>query len=336
MQQLFPDEGNFEISAARQATRLVDDLLDVSRITRGRVELRLEPVDVARLASGVVETNRPLIEARRHKLAVELPTILLFASADPVRLEQVISNLLTNAAKYTDVSGHIHLTVVAEDGCAVIRVRDNGVGISAKLLPRVFDLFTQDSRSLDRSQGGLGIGLTLVKSLVEMHGGTVEALSDGPGRGSEFVVRLPAIEAPNVAVPEAMRDGVPNRRPLRLLVVDDNIDAAQSLAMMLGLEGHNVRTAHDGPAALEAVRVELPQVVLLDIGLPGMSGYQVAERWREQATRGLILLVAVTGYYQEDDRRKSRQAGFQHHLVKPVDPSELHRLLEDAADALPA
>ena len=233
-----------------QLTRLVDDLLDVSRVTRGRIDLRKEPVDVAALARSTVEANRPCLAARRHEITVELPPTPLFAEADPVRLEQILCNLLNNAAKYTDPGGHILLNVAAEGEDAVIRVKDNGMGIPAELLPRVFDLFTQGSRSLDRSQGGLGLGLTLVKSLVALHGGTVQALSEGPNCGSEFVVRLPFLaRPPRFPEPPKSADGTMSRRPLRVLVVDDHIDAGQSLATLLSLAGHRVRVVHDGPAA---------------------------------------------------------------------------------------
>jgi CheY-like chemotaxis protein len=259
----------------------------------------------------------------------------LLVEADPVRLEQILTNLLNNAAKYTDPGGRLKLTAELEDGQALVRVRDNGLGISADLLPHVFDLFTQGTRLLDRSQGGLGIGLTLVKKLVELHGGTVQAFSAGPGQGSEFVVRLrPLSQGRRPGPSTASAGAVPAPRSLRLLVVDDNIDAAESLAMLLRLEGHCVRTAYDGPAAVQAAREELPEVMLLDIGLPGFDGFQVAQQLREQVRLGQVILVAVTGYCQEEDRRESELAGFHCHLVKPVDPVALRQQLADATKIL--
>ncbi len=309
--------------------RLVDDLLDVSRITRGRVELRKEVIDLAEVATRAVEAARPLIDARRHRLTYEGPPEPVRVEADPVRLTQVIGNLLNNAAKYTDEGGRITLTVGREVREAVVRVRDTGTGIPPEMLPAVFDLFTQAERTLDRAQGGLGIGLTLVRSLVEMHGGTVQVFSAGVGAGSEFVVRLPALAGaveggagPGPGVAAAVT-------PRRILVVDDNVDSAESLALLLRLAGHRARTAHNGPGALAAARDFRPEVVLLDIGLPGMDGYEVARRLREWADGERVLLVAQTGYGQEDDRCRSRQAGFDAHLIKPVDPSVLQALLAD-------
>lgn len=307
--------------------RLVDDLLDVSRITRGRVELRKEKVDLAEAATRALESARPLIDARRHRLTYEGPPAPVRVEADPVRLAQVIGNLLNNAAKYTDEGGQITLTVGREGHEAVVRVRDTGAGLPPEMLPRVFDLFTQAESTLDRAQGGLGIGLTLVRSLVEMHGGSVQALSAGPGQGSEFVVRLPAL----AGEPEARAGAGPAAAapvaPRRVLVVDDNADSAESLALLLRLSGHQARTAYNGTSALAAARAFSPQVVLLDIGLPGMDGYEVARRLRAGAGGEKMVLVAQTGYGQEDDHRRSRQAGFDAHLVKPVDPGVLEALL---------
>jgi PAS domain S-box-containing protein len=310
----------------QEMTRLVDDLLDVSRITRGKIGLTREPLDLAVVIAAAVETSRPLIDAHRHQLLVSLPGEPLGVEADATRLAQVISNLLNNAAKYTSEDGHIWLTVEACPGEAVVRVRDDGVGIPPDLLPQVFDLFVQGDRSLARSEGGLGIGLTVVKSLVEMHGGSVEARSEGPGKGSEFIVRLPAVEmqpAPAKRDDEGGLSG-PSRR---VLVVDDNEDVAHSLALLLQIKGHEVRTAHDGLTALNVAGEFLPEVVLLDIGLPTMDGYEVARRLRQQTGLENVVLVAVTGYGQEEDRRRAEEAGFDAHLTKPAEPAALQRLL---------
>jgi PAS domain S-box-containing protein len=310
--------------------RLVDDLLDVSRITRGKVRLRKEPVALAAVVSRAVESARPLIDANRHELSVRLPDEPAILEADPTRLEQVFANLLNNAAKYTERGGALQLHARVEGGEAEVRVRDSGFGIPPEVLPHVFDLFAQAERTLDRSQGGLGIGLTLVRSLVELHGGRVSAQSEGPGKGSEFVVRLPLLAGP-VAPPEAAdRPEAPAAqagRPLRVLVVDDNKDIADSLAFLVRLWGHDVRTSHDGQSALKAARTYRPRVVLLDIGLPGLTGYEVARELRADSGSDEVMLVAITGYGQEEDRRRSRQAGFDLHWVKPVDPAALQRLL---------
>jgi len=314
----------------QQMTRLVDDLLDVSRITRGKVELQKESVDLAAVVARAVEISRPLIDARRHELAVTLPPEPVRLEADAARLAQVVANLLNNAAKYTEERGHIWLTVEREGPEAVVRVRDTGVGIPAEMLAQVFDLFTQVTHSLDRSQGGLGIGLTLVRSLVEMHGGGVRAHSGGPGQGSEFVVRLPLLAGRRAAGSGPGAGGRPiESSARRILVVDDNGDAADSLAMLLRLMGNDVRTAPDGPAALEAARAYRPDVVLLDLGLPGMSGYEVCRRLREGHFANGPLVVALTGYGQDEDRRRTREAGFDRHLVKPVNPDELRGVLAE-------
>jgi CheY-like chemotaxis protein len=317
-------------------SRLVDDLLDVSRFTRGKITLRKEPTDLAAVVARAVEIARSAVEGRRQELSVLHSSEPLRVEADPVRLAQVLGNLLNNAAKYTPEGGRIWLTAGREDGEAVLRVRDTGIGIRADMLPRVFDLFTQGDRTLDRAQGGLGIGLTLAKSLIELHGGRVEAHSAGPNQGSEFVVRLPLL--PGSAHPEEARVEKNERNapspPRRVLVVDDNTDTAESLAKLLELMGHQVRTAPDGPAALESVRDYRPEVVLLDIGLPGMDGYEVARRLRAERATEAVFLVALTGYGQEEDRRRSREAGFDRHLVKPVDLNTLRQVLV-SAQALP-
>jgi signal transduction histidine kinase/CheY-like chemotaxis protein len=315
-------------------TRLVDDLLDVSRITSGKIKLQKEPVELAAVVARAVETARPLIDARRHELAVTLPREAMPLDADPTRLAQVIANLLTNAAKYTEEGGHIRLTVERQGGTAVVGVRDDGVGIPREMLASVFTLFTQVDRTLARSEGGLGIGLKLVKSLTELHGGTVEARSEGPGKGSEFVVRLPVLRTPQAPeAGKADRTAQGHSPPRRVLVVDDNVDAAESLAMLLRVGRHDVRTAHDGPTALRVAEAFRPEVMLLDIGLPRMDGYEVARRLRGQAVMKGVLLVALTGYGQEEDRRKSQEAGFDRHMVKPVQYDALMSLLAERPPA---
>jgi signal transduction histidine kinase len=309
--------------------RLVDDLLDISRITSGKIRLQPVPIDASTVVNSALEISRPLLESRRHQCILSLPQQDLRVNADPDRLAQVLANLLNNAAKYTKEDGRIWLSVDREGDEAVFRVRDTGIGIPAEMLSKVFDLFTQVDRSLDRSQGGLGIGLTLVRRLVEMHGGRVQATSAGPGLGSEFVVRLPAIPVEHPAHPADNGTTVERRAPAscRVLVVDDNVDAAESLAMLLRFNGHEVRLAFDGPGALDAAVAFLPELVLLDIGLPGMDGFEVARRLRTGSNAREVLLVAMTGYSQEEYQRKSREAGFDYHLVKPVDPRVLEELL---------
>jgi CheY-like chemotaxis protein len=308
--------------------RLVDDLLEVSRITRGQIELRIEPVDVADLVRTALETSRPLIEAAGHDLVVSLPGEPVSLEGDPVRLAQVLSNLLNNAAKYTHPGGRIWLTVHQEGEGVTLSVRDTGAGIPHDMLPRVFDLFTQIDRTANRGQGGLGIGLTLVKSIVGLHSGRVEARSGGPGRGSEFVVNLPRASTGR----DAGLARVPGRpatalAPRRVLVVDDNRDAAESLGMLLGLLGAEVQVAFDGPQALAAFDAHEPQVVLLDIGMPEMDGFEVARRIRRRLTGRDVALIALTGWGQEKDRQRSRSAGFDHHLIKPVEVEVLQALL---------
>jgi signal transduction histidine kinase/DNA-binding response OmpR family regulator len=307
--------------------RLVDDLLDVSRITRGKIRLQKEAVELSAVTARALELSRPFIEARGHELTVSLPEKPIFVEADPVRLAQVLGNLLNNAAKYTEEGGRIWLTAERDRDEAVLRVRDTGVGIPQEMLHAVFDLFTQVERSLDRSHGGLGIGLTLVRRLVELHGGRVQANSPGPNQGSDFEVRLPILEKASMPEPlaaEPLPEGAGLRH--RILVVDDNRDAADSLALVLRLMGHEVHVCHDGAGALAATRELRPEVVLLDIGLPEMDGYEVARRLRTDPELNDTLLVAITGYGQEQDLRRSREVGFDHHLVKPVDPATLAAL----------
>jgi signal transduction histidine kinase/DNA-binding response OmpR family regulator len=315
-----------------QLVRLVDDLLDLSRITRGKIELRREPLDLAAVIDEALEVSRPLVEAARHELTVTLPPEPLRVEGDLTRLAQVVSNLVNNAAKYTPEGGHIAVGVIREGDTAVLQVSDDGIGIPADMLSRVWEIFAQVDHHLERAQGGLGIGLSLVKRLVEMHGGRVEAKSAGPGRGSCFSVRLPL--APKQAKPHERNghsngeqtDGKPGQ--LRILVVDDNVDGARSLAMLLRLGGNEVRVAHDGPSALEAAAEFRPSAVLLDIGLPGMNGYEVARRMRGMPQLKRTVLIAQTGWGQDSDRRRSQEAGFNAHLVKPVDLGELQSLLE--------
>lgn len=311
-----------------RVVRIVDDLLDVSRITRGKVQLRKERVTLQTVMGHAVDTVRSFIESRKHQLSVSLPPEAIWLEADPVRMEQVVVNLLNNAAKYTEPGGKISITAERVGNECELKVRDSGVGIVAELLPRVFDLFVQADKSLDRSQGGLGIGLTLVKRLVGMHGGTVEARSEGIGHGSEFVVRLPVVpEVTGLKPEQAPAPAQKTQNPLRVLIVDDNVDTAESLAMLLKLFGHETRVAHTGQRALQMAVAEKPDAVVLDIGLPGMDGYQVAERIRQHEELAGVRLIAVSGYGQESDRRRSAEAGFNHHLVKPVDPAKLQDLL---------
>jgi len=319
----------------KHLAHLVDDLLDVSRLTQGDIRLRQEPVDLAKVVERAMEATRPLIESRNHQLTAEIPAQPIRIEADAARVEQVVTNVLNNAAKYTMPGGHIWLQVDKEGDQAVVRVRDNGIGVPPDVLDRVFEPFVQSDGSLAHTEGGLGIGLTLVRSLVEMHGGTVEAHSPGLGQGSEFIVRLPLRPEGGLAAPEpaVSRETSPftAARPVRVLVVEDNIDAAESLATLLRLWGHDVRVVHDGLDAVDAARSYLPEVVLLDIGLPGLDGYQVAERLCVEPGLENTLLVAMTGYGQPEDRRRSAEAGIHHHFVKPVEPFVLRNLLAEVA-----
>ena len=319
---------------AGQLTRIVDELLEVSRISTGRIQLRQERIAVGVVVENAVATVRALFDQRRHELTVSLPTQAIWVHADSARLEQVVVNLLTNAAKYTDPGGHVWLTLQQEGEQAVLRVRDTGVGIAPEILPRIFDLFTQAARSLDRSQGGLGIGLALVQRLVEMHGGTVAA-SSALGQGSEFVLRLPMVPPPQPQPPSPPEKAQPTGPCLRVLVVDDNVDTVTTLAMLVQESGHDVRTAYDGSSVLEAALDYRPNVVLLDIGLPGLDGFEVAKLLRRQPALQHAVLVAMTGYGRESDRQRSRDAGFDHHLVKPGDFGKVLQILA-AVPELPA
>jgi two-component system CheB/CheR fusion protein len=308
-------------------TKLVDDLLDVSRITRGTVRLEVRRVAAGEAIAPAIDTWRHLIGERRQELVLEIPEQPLWVDADPTRLAQVVSNLLHNAANFTPRGGRITLTLSEEDGSVVIRVRDNGAGMDPEVLRTVFDLFVQGPPPVEGRPGGLGLGLTLVRRLVEMQGGTVEGVSAGPGRGSEFTVRLPA------AAPASGEAEAPPRVPKssgsarRVLVVDDNLDAREALRFLLEDEGHAVATAADGPQALEQARSFLPEIVLLDIGLPGMDGYEVARRLRSVPGCADAVIVAVSGYGQAEDRARSSAAGFDEHLLKPVAPDLLLRIV---------
>ena len=311
-----------------QMVRLVDDLLDVSRITRNRLELRKERVALATVINSALETSRPLIEQSNHTFSVTLAPAPVYLDADPVRLAQVFSNLLNNAAKYTVPGGLITLTAETHGAEAVVRVRDNGLGIPADALPRIFEMFSQVDRNMEHAQGGLGIGLTLVRRMTELHGGTVEVTSDGAGKGSEFTVRIPVLNEATFSSSERISGpGEAAGTKRRILVVDDNRDAAESLGMMLGLLGNEVRTAADGLSAVEAAEQFRPDMILLDIGLPKLNGYDACRRIREQAWSGGIRIVALTGWGQDEDRQRSKAAGFDHHLVKPVELTDLQQLL---------
>jgi len=313
--------------------RMVDDLLDISRVTLGKLTLKKERVDFRAILHSALETARPLIELNGHELALRLSKDPLPLEADPTRLAQVIANLLNNAAKYTPAGGRIQLTADIDNAAAlVIRISDTGIGIPPDMVQRVFDMFTQVGRSIDRAQGGLGIGLTLVRRLVQMHGGTIDAESPGTGLGSTFTIRLPLAQIQTDALPESstVLDQVQTR--LRILVVDDNVDAAESLAMLLDLSGHATRLAHSGKEALTATREFKPQVIFLDIGLPELNGYEVAEFIRADAAIEQPLLVALTGWGAEDDRRRAQEAGFDRHLVKPVEASTLEEVLASYTD----
>src|SRR5581483_5638612 len=316
-------------------TRLIDDLLDVSRITRGKVTLRREPLELKSVVAAAVETTRTLITQRGHALQVDVPEEAIPVLGDRVRLTQVVDNVLTNAAKYTQEGGRITVALeiaAGTPGEALIRVRDTGVGIAAEMLPNLFQLFRRADDSLARSEGGLGIGLALARGLIEMHGGRIEAFSDGPGKGSEFVIRLPRANGA-VETPEAQPRQAPlpceqrEDRQLKVLVVDDSVDSAESMAIILEMSGHSVRKAHNGPDALRAASEYRPDVVLMDIGMPGMSGHEVAQKLRETPAMREVVLIAMTGYGRQVDREQSRAAGFDHHLVKPLDFDKLNEVL---------
>ena len=312
-----------------QMTRLVDDLLDIGRITSGKIALKKEPVELNGAVLHAVESCHALADARRQTLDVQCTTDPLLIDGDPVRLSQIVLNLLNNAIKYTPDGGRIAASVARESEWAVVRVKDTGIGIPAELLPNVFDLFTQGERSLARTEGGLGIGLTIVRQLVALHGGTVVARSEGPDRGSEFIVRLPAL-AKKLLAGGSSTNWQPSKPQTkrRVLIVDDNHDSADMLGALLGAWGHDVRAVYDGPSAIAAAVDYHPDIVLLDIGLPGMNGYEVAKQLRMTMHLQPVVLVAFTGYGQDEDRRRAHEAGFDHHLVKPVEPATLEKIIE--------
>ena len=313
-----------------QLGRLVEDLLDVSRITRSALVLDRRPADVRPILRQAVDASRQWFEQRQQNFDLALPDERLVCDVDEVRLSQIVQNLLHNSAKYTPNGGRIGLSAARDGGEVVIRVRDNGIGMSPEMLASAFELFKQAQQGLDRSQGGLGVGLTLVQRLVRMHNGTVQARSEGPGRGAEFIVRLPLRPEPAIVQPTAEgstpQEGGARRR---ILVVDDNRDAAQALRLLLEGEGHEVRVAGDGPSGLAAAKEYRPDVALLDIGLPKMNGYELAKRMREEPSLQGTLLIAVTGYGQMHDRARGSASGFHHHLVKPVEFGALRRLLRE-------
>jgi signal transduction histidine kinase/CheY-like chemotaxis protein len=310
--------------------RIIDDLLDSSRIAQNKLQLLTERIALATVVDQAVETSRPFIEAAGHLLTVNLPARPVYLEADPTRLAQVLVNLLNNAAKYTEQGGRISLTAERNGGEVLVRITDNGLGIPTNVLPRLFDMYMQVDQSLKRSQGGLGLGLPLVQRLVKMHGGSVEAHSDGPGKGSEFVVRLPvALGKPDVELMPGGDGATQAPTTCRVLIVDDLKDSADSLAMMLRLMGHEVFTAYDGEEAIAAAARLKPDIVLLDIGMPKLNGIDICRRIRQQPWGKSMVLVAQTGLGQEEDKRRFEEAGFNHHLVKPVDPMAIEKLLTE-------
>jgi PAS domain S-box-containing protein len=316
-------------------TRLVEDLLDVSRITRGTVELRRERVDVATVLKSAVEASSALMERHRHQLKVTTPSQPLYVEGDVTRLTQIVANLLDNAAKYTDPGGKVWLSAEREGDNAVIRVKDSGIGIPSEVLPRIFDMFTQAGLPLERSQGGLGVGLALVERLVLLHSGTVSAYSAGAGQGSQFTIKLPLAQAQKVpAVEQGNQSIAQPRSRCKVLVVDDNVDSVDSLAMLLRMMGHEVETASDGASGLERAGAFRPDVAILDIGLPKVNGYELAKQIRQQEWSKSVVLVALTGWGQEQHRRRSEESGFNHHLTKPVEFDVLQEILA-AADHSP-
>ena len=318
----------------KHLTRLIDDLMDVSRINRGKIELRKDVLDLTPILDSAAATAKTLIEERKHTLKIEMDRGDLWANVDPTRLEQVVVNLLNNAAKYSENGGHIRLTARNDGDDVVISVLDRGVGIPPEKLPQMFELFAQGDRSLARSEGGLGIGLTVVKKLVEMHDGSIAARSDGPGKGSEFTFRLPRAKRPTSTRATSKGQDTAPSKPARILVVDDSIDTARGMSRLLKLLGHEVTVAHSGPEGIEAAREHRPDFILLDIGLPGMDGYEVASRLRQEECCKDAVIVAISGYGQDEDRRRSKEAGFDHHLIKPLDQEALLSLLSAGDNSL--
>jgi len=306
---------------------LLDDLLDISRVTRGTLALRMQPTELSSIIDSAVETARPTIDAKRHVLAVEVPDEPIQFTADPLRVAQVLSNLLTNAAKYTDPEGQIRLSARCEGDAVVICVKDSGIGISAAALPRVFNMFSQVHSTTDRSEGGLGIGLALAQGLIELHGGKIEASSEGLGCGSEFTVRLPRRTTHVSKITPDRPAAAASASRHRILIADDNRDSAETLAALLRMEGHEVTSVHDGPVALSAFSEIKPDVALLDIGMPGLTGYEVARKMRQSGSGAALTLIAITGWGQDIDKERAYAAGFDHHLTKPVDPHRLAELL---------
>jgi CheY-like chemotaxis protein len=315
--------------------KLDGELLDVSRITQGKLELRRARVDLGTMIQIAIEANRPLLESKQQHVRVECPPQPLYVEADMTRLVQVFSNLLNNSAKYSDSQTSISIRAVREGACAAVTVTDTGIGIEPDMLTRVFDLFEQTDRSQGAPHVGLGIGLTLVKRLVELHGGTVSACSDGPGMGSSFTVRLALLDATaaDTSLPVSANRVAGAHPHARILIADDNRDAARSLALMLAMEGHEVRTAYDGVEALQIAEEFHPEVGLLDIGMPKLDGYETARRLRRRPGGESVLLVAQTGWGQDDDKQRAKQAGFDRHLVKPLDPDALNQLLSQTLES---
>lgn len=308
---------------------LLDDLLDISRVTRGTLALRMQTTELASVIDTAVETARPTIDSKRHDLTVDIPQEPIRFTADPLRVAQVLSNLLTNAAKYTDPEGQIRLTARCEASDVVISVADSGIGISAVALPRVFNMFSQVHSTTDRSEGGLGIGLALAQGLIELHGGAIEARSPGLGCGSEFTVRLPRrVQVELVQNTSNATPALSATQSRRILIADDNRDSAETLAALLRMEGHEVTSVHDGPVALSVFGELKPDVALLDIGMPGLTGYEVARKLRQAAPRVPLTLIAITGWGQDIDKERAYAAGFDHHLTKPVDPQRLVEMLK--------
>jgi PAS domain S-box-containing protein len=339
MKSVAPDDFEFAKESwqvverhAQQMQRLLNDLLDVSRFTRGKVQLRRQVVELSTVVRSAEEESRPLVHEKRHSLSLALPPEPIYLDADPARLTQVFANILNNAAKYTPAGGAISIDVAREGGDAVVRIRDSGIGLEPGMEKDVFGLFVQASRSIDRSQGGLGIGLTLAKSLVEMHGGTVSAESEGRGKGSVFIVRLPVLRRTNL--PDSPRapdlhssEALAPMRHRRVLIVDDNVDAARGLRTFMERQGHTVEVAYNGLLGLAKAEEFLPEVALLDIGLPEMDGYELARRLRLHSDLQDALLIAVTGYGQEVDNLRALEAGFDYHMVKPVNLDELRMII---------